>query len=37
MALRPQDGACFDCVYLHLEDRNTEATPAEERLIPPEL
>lgn len=36
MALRPRDGACFDCVYLHLDDRNNEHTPPEQRLIPPE-
>lgn len=36
MALRPSDGACFDCVYLHVDDRNNEHTPPEERLIPPE-
>lgn len=36
MALRPKDGACFDCVYHHVDDRNTDRTEPENRLIPPE-
>ncbi len=36
MALHPADGACFDCVYLHLDDRIKDGIPVEERLVPPE-
>jgi hypothetical protein len=36
MALWPHEGACFDCVYRHVDERNDDSIPVEERLIPPE-
>lgn len=36
MALRPKDGACFECVYCHIDDRESCDVPDEERLIAPE-